>query len=132
MAVTVENRMTPTLRRIRAGLPDVIAALSRDNANTILAASQALVPVDTGDLRGSGRVVARPKGASLLVYGGVVGPSRGRLIEYAGVVHYRADVTHRRGQAQFVGQPLREQRIVRRTATARAMRKWLVTHAKGR
>ena len=53
-----------------------------------------------------------PQGASVLVYGG--GP-----INYAGgFVHYRLDVRHKVGQAQYVGQPLRTERLARKQATA--------------
>ena len=110
--------MTPTLRAVRTRLPDAIKDLNRGNARAILEASQPLVPVDTGALKRSGRVEPAKKGASVLVYGG--GP-----IDYAGYVHYRLDVNHKVGQAQFVGQPLRTERLRRVTATARAFRKWL-------
>ena len=89
----------------------------------ILTASRPFVPVDTGALIRSGRVedaqtgesVYSPEGSystssvnaqvggSVLVYGG-------GEIDYAGVVHYRLDVKHERGQAQYVGQPLRTER----------------------
>ena len=110
--------MTPKLRAIRSRLPQAIADLNRGNARAILEVSQPLVPVDTGALKRSGRVEDAPKGASVLVYGG-------GEIDYAGYVHYRLDVNHPVGQAQFVGQPLRTERPARNKATARAMRKWL-------
>lgn len=119
--------MTKKLRAVRARLPDVIKDLNRGNARAILEASQPLVPVDTGALKGSGRVEPSPKGAAVLIYGGAgfTNPRTKRSIDYAGVVHYRLDVKHPIGQAQFVGQPLRTERQARNTATARAMRKWL-------
>ena len=110
--------MTQKLRAVRSRLPTAIADLNRGNARAILGASQPLVPVDTGALKRSGRVEPAPQGASVLVYGG--GP-----IDYAGFVHYRLDVRHKVGQAQYVGQPLRTERLARKQATARAMRKWL-------
>ena len=48
--------MSPKLRAIRKRLPDAIKDLNRGNARAILAASQPLVPVDTGSLKRSGRV----------------------------------------------------------------------------
>ena len=119
--------MTPALASIRKRLPDAIKDLNRGNARAILEASQPLVPVDTGALKRSGRVEPAPKGASVLVYGGggFTNPRTKRIIDYAGVVHYRLDVKHPVGQAQFVGTPLRQMRAARKTATARAMRKWL-------
>ena len=111
--------MTPTLRAVRTRLPAAIDALNRGNARAILSASQPLVPVDTGALKRSGRVVkGRRKNSSVLVYGG-------KRINYAGYVHYRLDVNHPVGQAQFVGQPLRTERRRRVQETARAFRKWL-------
>ena len=112
------DRMTPKLRAIRTRLPAALSDLNRGNARAILAASQPLVPVDTGALKRSGRVEKGKGNAAVLVYGG--GP-----IDYAGYVHYRLDVNHPIGQAQYVGQPLRTERPARKKATARAMRKWL-------
>ena len=128
-------------------MPAAIADLNRGNALAILAASQPLVPVDTGALKRSGRVKAArkgkkvyspegsystssltsQKGGSFLVYGGAgfVNPRTRRRINYASYVHYRLDVKHPVGQAQYVGQPLRTERTARKQATARAMRKWL-------
>ena len=132
------DRMTPTLRAVRTRLPQALADLNRGNARAILSASQPLVPVATGALRRSGRVtpakkgesvyspqgsygtssITAQKGGSVLVYGG-------GGIAYAGYVHYRLDVNHPVGQAQYVGQPLRTERLARKTATGRAFRKWL-------
>ena len=141
--------MTPKLRAIRARLPAAIADLNRGNARAILAASQPFVPVDTGSLKRSGRVEAAregdtviksttsrrsdprgnaaQKGGSVLIYGGAgfTNSRTNRIVDYAGVVHYRLDVKHPVGQAQFVGQPLRTERSSRKQATARSMRKWL-------
>ena len=121
------DRMTPKLRAIRSRLPQAIADLNRGNARAILEASQPLVPVDTGALKGSGRVKRAAKGAARLIYGGgaFTNPRTRRRIDYAGYVHYRLDVKHPVGQAQFVGQPLRTEQPAREKATARAMRKWL-------
>ena len=112
------DRMTTKLRAVRSRLPQAIADLNRGNASAILEKSQPLVPVDTGDLKRSGRVEDAPKGAAILVYGG-------GKINYAGYVHYRLDVNHPIGQAQYVGQPLRTEGPAREKATARAFRKWL-------
>ena len=121
------DSMTPKLRAIRKRLPDAIKDLNRGNALAILEASQPLVPVDTGALKSSGRVEPAPKGAAVLVYGGggFTNPRTNRVIDYAGVVHYRKGVKHPVGQDQYVGQPLRTERQERKKATARAMRKWL-------
>ena len=121
------DRMTSKLRAIRSRLPDAIKDLNRGNALAILAASQPLVPVDTGALKRSGLVEPDPKGASVLIYGGTgfTNPRTGRVIDYAGVVHYRKGVKHPVGQDQYVGQPLRTERQARKQATAKAMRKWL-------
>ena len=62
---------------IRTRLPDAIKDLNRGNARAILGVSQPLVPVDTGDLKRSGRVDPAPNGASVLIYGG-------GKIDYAG------------------------------------------------
>ena len=121
------DRMTAKLRAVRARLPDAIADLNRGNARAILEASQPLVPVETGALKGSGRVEPGPKGAAVLIYGGgnFTNPRTKRKIDYAGYVHYRLDVKHPIGQAQFVGQPLRTERLARNKATERSMRRWL-------
>ena len=121
------DRMTPKLRAIRSRLPDALADLNRGNARAILEASQPLVPVDTGALRRSGRVEKEKGNASVMVYGGggFTNPRTKRVIDYAGYVHYRLDVKHPVGQSQYVGDPLRTERLKRKQATARAMRKWL-------
>ena len=51
------DRMTTKLRVIRARLPDAIKDLNRGNARAILEVSQPLVPVDTGALKRSGRIM---------------------------------------------------------------------------
>ena len=119
--------MTPKLKAIRKKLPKALAELNRDNARAILKASQPLVPVDTGSLKDSGRVEKGNGTAAKLVYGGGGFKNRrtGRVIDYAGYVHNRTDVKHTRGQAQFVGQPLRTERLKRRKATAKAVSKLL-------
>ena len=140
--------MTPKLRAIRSRLPDAIKDLNRGNARAILEKSQPLVPVDTGALKRSGRVqparegetvirslkgrsdprgITAQKGGAVIVYGGggFTNPRTKRVIDYAGVVHYRKGVKHPVGQDQYVGQPLRTERQARKQATARAFRKWL-------
>ena len=121
------DRMTPKLRAIRSRLPDALADLNRGNAGAILEKSQPLVPTDTFALKHSGRVEEGKGTAAVLVYGGggFTNPRTKRVIDYAGYVHYRLDVKHPHGQAQYVGEPLRKERPARKKATARAMRKWL-------
>ena len=103
-------------------MPDVIKDLNRGNALAILAASQPLVPVDTGSLKRSGRVEPGPKGASLLIYGGspFTNSRTGKIINYATTVH-----VYHRSKSQFVGMPLRIERFDRINATARAFIRWL-------
>ena len=114
--------MTPKLRAIRKRLPDAIKDLNRGNARAILAASQPLVPVDTGSLKRSGRVEPGPKGAAFLIYGGspFTNSRTGKIINYATIVH----IIHK-SKSQFVGRPLRTERLKRINATARSFRKWL-------
>ena len=116
------DRMTPKLRAVRSRLPDAIKDLNRGNARAILAESQPLVPVDTGSLKGSGRVEPGPKLSSVLIYGGApfTNSRTGKVIAYAGIVH----IIHQ-SNSQYVGEPLRTERQARKKATARAMRKWL-------
>ena len=120
--MSFQDTMSPKLRAIRKRLPDVIKDLNRGNARAILAASQPLVPVDTGSLKRSGRVEPGPKGASLLIYGGrpYTNSRTGKIINYATIVH----VGHRT-KSQYVGRPLRSERPALKKATARAMQKWL-------
>ena len=122
------DRMTPTLRAIRARTPDALTDLNRGNALAILSLSQPLVPVDTGALKGSGRVEKGKGNAAILAYGGggFTNPRTGRAVDYAVPVHYRKKrVRHKVGQSQFVGQPLRTERPARIKATARAFSQWL-------
>ena len=122
------DSMTPKLRAIRKRLPDVLPALNRGNARAVLGKSQPLVPVDTGALKSSGRVEEGKGNAAILVYGGrqFINPRTNRWVDYAIAVHYRKKrVRHKVGQAQFVGQPLRTERLARKKATARAFVQWL-------
>ena len=119
--------MSPKLRAIRKRLPDAIKDLNRGNARAILAASQPLVPVDTGSLKRSGRVEPGPSqrrpGSALLIYGGApyTNSRTEKVINYATIVH----IIHK-SKSQFVGRPLRTERLKRVKATARSMtRKWL-------
>ena len=116
------DTMTPKLRAIQAKLPDLIKDLNRDNASAILEISQPLVPVDTGSLKRSGRVEPGPVGASFLIYGGepFTNSRTGKTIDYAATVH----IGHR-SKSQYVGQPLRTERMKRLNVTARLFRKWL-------
>ena len=116
------DTMTPRLRAIRKRLPDAIKDLNRGNARAILAASQPLVPVDTGSLKRSGRVEPGPKGAAFLIYGGSphTNSRTGKIIDYAIKVH----IGHR-SKSQFVGRPLRTEGPARKKATAKFMTRWL-------
>ena len=104
----------------------MIKDLNRGNARAILAASQPLVPVDTGSLKRSGRVEPAPgqyrRGAALLIYGGspFTNSRTGKVIDYAAHVH-----VYHRSKSQFVGMPLRIERFDRINATARAFIRWL-------
>lgn len=64
-------------------------------AQQVLAEAQALVPVDTGDLRDSGHV--RMEGNTAVV----VFDS-----DHAAVIHERTDLAHHHGQAHFLSDPL--------------------------
>lgn len=116
------DSMTPKIQAIRKRLPDAIKDLNRGNALAILEASQPLVPVDTGSLKGSGRVEPGPKLSSVLVYGGApfTNSRTGKVIAYASIVH----IIHP-SKSQYVGQPLRTEGPARKKATAQAMTKWL-------
>ena len=127
MSFTIHNTMAARLASLRKRLPDAISDINRGNARMILEASQPLVPVDTGSLKRSGRVEKGKGTAWELVYGGAphTNSRTGKIIDYAGYVHYRLDVKHSVGQAQFVGQPLRSERPNLKKASRRAFRKWL-------
>ena len=114
--------MSPKLQAVRKRLPDAIKDLNRGNARYFLEASQPLVPVDTGSLKRSGRVEKGKGTAYLLIYGGspFTNSRTGRIINYATIVH----IIHK-SKSQFVGQPLRTDRLKRKVETARSFRKWL-------
>lgn len=98
-------------RRLRAlQRPDVLAeiggALVRE-AEGVIGASQPLVPVDTGTLRGTGGVdppeIEPGKVSVVLGYGGPAA-------SYAVPVHERLDVTHEVGEAKYLERPFHERR----------------------
>lgn len=60
------------------------ARMSEDLARTTLDISQQLVPVDSGDLKSTGRVEKRRDGSAAVVYGGKA--ESGNEVDYAGIV----------------------------------------------
>jgi hypothetical protein len=95
------------LHRIAVQVEDVSAPIARDQAEAVLQRSQELVPVDTGDLKRSGRVLTGPprKGRTIyqVAYGGIIGSARRKTIDYALYVHEDLTARHPRGgQAKYL------------------------------
>lgn len=65
--------------------------------------SKELVPVDTGALLGSKKIIQNEDGSAKVTYGG---PGA----EHAVVVHNKPGVNYRRGQWQFLRQPLMDKK----------------------
>ena len=93
-------------------------------AETGLEESQKLVPVKTGALKKSGRIVHRrgTDTAEVRYGGGSVG--------YASAVHQRADVKHPVGQWMFLRKPMHD-RLAMRRAVAAAFKEILTFGTKG-
>jgi len=72
----------------------------KDEAEGILKQSQELVPVDTGALRDSGRVVGPRKRSVTIEYGD-------DKVNYAAAVHEILDAFHPSGMAKFLEIPAR-------------------------
>jgi hypothetical protein len=75
--------------------------------------TQDQVPVDTGELKRSGRLEGPDTGMSMttvsIAYGGPAGsgPTQTKDVDYAFVVHERLDVHHPIGKAKYVEDPVR-------------------------
>ncbi len=106
--VTVTG-LDAALRDVRATRAELLPALGRalrDEAGPVMAASQALVPVDTSALKQTGTVhEPEIRGAAVsveLTYGG-------GGVDYAAKVHEDLGMRHPRGgQAKFLEQPFLE------------------------
>lgn len=109
--VTGRGEIEGNLRRIRQQFPAVTArALVEELTEVELPETQALVPIDTGDLLSTGRVtepvIQRNTVTAGIAYGGEA-PS-GEFVDYAVYVHENLDAIHPVGQAKFVSQPMNE------------------------
>jgi hypothetical protein len=109
------------------GLDNVIAQLAGLGERTLLAAGEAIqaeaeyelsltqeqVPVDTGQLKASGRTEPDDEGttiANVIAYGGPPGsggPEQTEFVDYALIVHEDLEVFHRIGKAKYVEDPVR-------------------------
>lgn len=87
----------------------------RDVGHALISAAQGRVPIDSGDLKGSGKVVDHGKPLSVEI---------GFNEEYAAAVHERLDVTHEQGQAKYLEAAIREDgpEIFRKAAAEYARR----------
>jgi outer membrane receptor protein involved in Fe transport len=95
MGVTVKgaDALQKQLASLAARAPTVAAAVSRAQADAILARSNELVPVDSGELRDSGAVVEDGRGGASVVY----------TSGHALVVHEDLSARHPNGgQAKFL------------------------------
>lgn len=79
------------------------AALLNDAAERVLAASQELVPVDTGALRASGTVILAHETENGEIRAGVSYGGDAKL--YAVLVHEDLSLHHEAGQAKFLEAP---------------------------
>jgi hypothetical protein len=87
------------------GLLEMLAAKlagEQAGAEALLAASQPLVPVDTGALKISGRVERDGEGAAV-IYTAVDEKSG---YDYAAIQHQRTDYTHQQGQDHYLSDPM--------------------------
>ena len=99
------EKFTAELAKLGERAPTAAAAAIFEEAESIMAHSRPLVPVDTGTLRGSGIVdmpIVTGQGASVeFGYGGAAS-------QYALVQHERMDYRHTSGQAKYLEQPTLE------------------------
>lgn len=91
----------------RAGrYPPQVKKTTYAAADLILSVSDSRVPIDTSDLRNSGRVEMQKEGrltVAAVLYGGI-----GRTDEYAVVVHEDMDAYHPVGQAKFLESAMKD------------------------
>jgi uncharacterized membrane protein len=93
------EQLQARIQRMIDAAPAMAAEVVREQAADLLAASQAQVPVKTGELRASGyvEVVETTQGATA-----TVGFSDPKALP----VHERTWVRHRKGKAKFLTDPL--------------------------
>jgi hypothetical protein len=100
--MTVTNTLTDGLHGFRSRYRAALAAAVTLEAEELITASEPLVPVDEGVLRGSGHVAPAEEtidGVSVTCgYGGAAEA-------YALVQHERLDYHHRVGQAKYLEEP---------------------------
>lgn len=99
------DTMKRALQRFGEHAPAVVGQALYAEANSIMAASQPLVPVDTGALRSSGHVQAPVMTGSkvtvVMGYGGAAAP-------YAGLVHEKLSQRHASPtRAKYLEEPFR-------------------------
>lgn len=94
------------LRRVGAKGPGVLFEGIVQEAKGIFDRSQAIVPVDTGALKRSGKLNKHLSSTTMEVQITYGGPSTPRDVNYARFVHERLDVYHKPPtQAKFLEQP---------------------------
>lgn len=90
--VTGAAELLAKLERLRVDAPKAASAGGMAWAQRVMARSQALVPIDTGELKASGYVRLGPGGKVEIGYSA----------PYALAVHERLNVRHRQGQAKYL------------------------------
>lgn len=108
-----DTKLQNRLALLHAKAPIAFHRQAYAECEMIMAKSKRLVPVDTGTLRASGRVVAEPSGGASCEYGGAAG-------SYAIYVHEDLEAHHPVGQAKFLEEPFLEH--VRSPAFMRRMK----------
>ena len=93
------DQLQRTLGRIADNVPKQAARGLGDRADSILKASNRLVPIETGELRDSGSVVDVKR------RGDVIEATVEYTADHAAPVHEDLDARHPAGQAKFLQEP---------------------------
>lgn len=103
--ITGTDKLARFLRDFPAKAEIVVGGALYEEAESIMAKSKPLVPVDTGTLRNSGHVALPEKEMGRLTvtlgYGGAAS-------DYALIQHERTDYHHTVGRAKFLEEPVLE------------------------
>ena len=97
--IRVDSDFDKVAKAVRDAMPDAAKAM----ADVIYEGSQTQVPVDTGDLKRSGKVeVRKAKNEAVVSYGDE------SKVRYAGIVHEQTGVRHRVGKRAYLRDPAME------------------------
>jgi hypothetical protein len=115
-----KNTLVPGVEKVKRELPKQMRDAVQAEAEALKVVAQSRVPVKTGALKNSARVVMDPdKAKASIVFGNTD-------VDYAVIVHENLEAHHENGQAKFLESTLMEATsgMAERLATRMRFEKW--------